>query len=101
MTMPSPPSFEQLATTELFVTLPDVLEGEYTAYLAPFSADSIDAPAALQGTILAADNSVPKVFWVMTNDPPEVKVVHHPTKFALTLGCMSPWDDNNFAFASS
>jgi len=36
----------------------------------------------------------------MANDPPEVKVIHHPTKFALTLGRTSPWDNNNFAFAS-
>jgi len=37
----------------------------------------------------------------MANDPPKVKVIHPPTKFAPTLGCASPWDNNNFAFASN
>jgi len=82
---------------ELFVTFPDILEGEYTTYLASLCAD---APAALWDTILTTDNSVPKVFLVMANDQPEVKVILCPTKFALTLGPASQWDNNNLAFAS-
>jgi len=98
MAMPGPPLSSSYA--ELFATLPDVLEGKYTAYLASFSAESADAPAVLWDTVLPADNSVPKVFLVMANAPPKVKVLHRATKFALTLGRQSPWDNNNFAFAS-
>jgi len=98
MTMPRPSLPSSYA--ELFATLPDILEGEYTTYLTPFSTESANAPAALWDAVLAANNSVPKVFLVMVSDPPEVKVIHCPTKFALTLGHASPWDNNNFAFAS-
>jgi hypothetical protein len=81
--------------------MPDVLEGEYAAYLASFSPNSADAPATLRDSVLGAGQEVPKVFLYLTSDPtPEVHVLHRPTRYAPTLGVTSRWDDQNFCFAS-
>jgi len=68
--------------------------------MAPFSAESPDAPTDLRDSIIAATSNVLKVFLVLVGDPPVVRVIHRPTKFSPTLGVASPWYNCRFVFAS-
>ena len=68
MTAPEPSTYEQL-----YAATPDVLGGEYQDYLAVFSPESAEQPAALRDSVFAADNTIPKVFVYLVNNPtPEV-----------------------------
>ena len=95
MAVPGPSSY-----AELFASLPDVLDGTYQQLLAPFDAAGPETPANLRNSILATSGEVPKVFLCTVDDPPIVRVIHCPTKFAPTLGLTSNWDNEVFAFAS-
>ena len=95
MAAPGPSSY-----AELFASLPDVLDGTYQQLLAPFDAAGPETPANLRNSILATSGEVPKVFLCTVDDPPVVRVIHHPTKFAPTLGLTSNRDNEVFAFAS-
>jgi len=65
---------------ELYDSLPDMLGGEYAAFMAPFSAESGEQPADLRDAVFNATNDVPKVFLYCTEDPPVIQVMHRATK---------------------
>jgi hypothetical protein len=79
--------------------MPDVLDGVYMTYLAPFGPESGEQPATLRDCIILAANNVPKLFIMLLHDPtPRIVFVHHPTYFALSLLGAQPWDDRVFGF---
>jgi hypothetical protein len=84
---------------ELYSLMPDVLNGQYTTYLAPFGPESGEQPAMLRDRVVTAANDVPKVFVMLLVDPtPQVIFVHHPTRYASSLLGTQPWDDRVFGF---
>lgn len=100
---PVPPVPVQNAGTfvELFSSLPDLLDGTYNPYLAPFDAADPTTPGQLRDRLVRANEEVPKVVLCMpTNDPPVIKVLHTPFNCPPTLGRPSPWDNQLFIFGS-
>jgi hypothetical protein len=84
---------------ELYASMPDVLDGVYTTYLAPFGPESGEQPATLRDRVISAANDVPKVFVMLLADPtPRIVFVHRPTRFASSLLGAQPWDDRVFGF---
>ena len=93
MTAPAPATY-----TELYGTMPDVLEGDYANFMAPFAATSPEQPADLRDIVLSSSGLVPNVYLAVVNDPPSIQVIHRPTRFAPTLGVNSQWNGQIFAF---
>jgi hypothetical protein len=92
--VPQPASYQ-----ELYAAMPDVFNGVYTTYLAPFGPESGDQPATLRDRVVSASNDVPKVFVMLLTDPaPRIVFVHRPTRFASSLHGTQPWDDRIFGF---
>ena len=84
---------------ELYAAMPDVLDGAYMTYLAPFGPESGDQPATLRDHVIVAANDVPKVFALLLVDlTPRIVFVHHLTQFASLLLGAQPWDDWVFGF---
>jgi hypothetical protein len=84
---------------ELYASMPDVLNGRYTTYLAPFGPESGQQPATLRDRVISAANDVPKVFVLLQTDPtPQIICVHRPTRYASSLLGAQPWDDRIFGF---
>lgn len=84
---------------ELYASMPDVLDGVYTTYLAPFGPESGEQPATLRDRVISAAHDVPKVFVMLLTDPtPRIVFVHRPTRFASSLLGAQPWDDRVFGF---
>jgi hypothetical protein len=84
---------------ELYAQMPDVLNGQYTMYLAPFGPESGQQPATLRDRVITAANDVPKVFVLLQSDPtPQIICVHRPTRYASSLLGAQPWDDRIFGF---
>ena len=98
--MAAPAPHEPATYAELYQGMPDVLAGEYQAFLNAFSPESDQAPATLRDSVLAAGSEVPKVFLCLTNNPPRVMVLHRPTRYAPTLGLACRWDEHVYAFAT-
>ena len=98
MTAPTPP--EPATYAELYQGMPDVLGGDYRAYLDPFGAESGTAPAELRDLVLDSGSDVPKVFVYLAADPPMVRVLHRPTRYAPTLGRVTVWDNAVYAFST-
>jgi hypothetical protein len=84
---------------ELYASMPDVLNGQYTTYLAPFGPESGEQPAILRDRVIAAAHDVPKAFVLLQCDPtPQIICVHRPTRYASSLLGAQPWDDRIFGF---
>jgi hypothetical protein len=85
---------------EHYSTMPDVLNGMYTAYLTPFGPESGEQPATLRNRVLFGANGVPKVFLALVQiDPtPRIMFIHQPTQYAALLPGGQPWDDHVFSF---
>jgi hypothetical protein len=84
---------------ELYATMPDVLNGQYTTYLAPFGPESGQQPATLRDRVISAANDVPKAFVLLQLDPtPQIICVHRPTRYASSLLGAQTWDDRIFGF---
>jgi hypothetical protein len=65
---------------EHYLTLPDVMNGTYMAYLTPFGPKSGEQPATLRDRVLFGANDVPKVFaLVQINPTPRIVFIHRPT----------------------
>jgi hypothetical protein len=74
--------------------MPDVLNGVYSPYLAPFGPESADQPAILRDQIHTAANDIPKVYAMLQVDPaPRVVFIHCPTRYAPSLLGPHLWDD--------
>ena len=54
---------------EVYSMMPDVLNGHYAPYLAPFGPESAEQPATLCNRIIAAASDVPKVYVMMQAEP--------------------------------
>jgi hypothetical protein len=78
---------------ELYASVPDVLDGQYTTYLALFSSKSGEEPMMLWDHVITSTNDVPKVFVML--QVPSVISIHHLTRYALLLSLLGaqPWDD--------
>jgi hypothetical protein len=84
---------------ELYALMPDVLNGQYTTYLAIFGPESGQQPATLRDRVITAANDVPKVFVLLQLDPmPQIICVHRLTQYASSLLGAQPWDDRIFGF---
>jgi hypothetical protein len=77
---------------ELYASMPNVvLNGECTAYLAPFGPESEDQPATLWDRIFSAANDITKAFVMLLADPtPQIVFVHRPTRFSSSLLGVQP-----------
>ena len=84
---------------EVYSSMPDVLNGHYAPYLAPFGPESAEQPATLRDRIIAAASDVPKVYVMMQAEPTrQVLCIHRPTRYATSLVGTTPWDDCIFGF---
>jgi hypothetical protein len=91
------------ATTymDLYGGMPDLLGGDYGAYLGEFDSESDLAPAALRDRCVNAGNDTPKVFLYMPRGGTQrIKVLHRVTRYAPALGVPTEWDSSVFAFGS-
>jgi hypothetical protein len=84
---------------ELYALMPDVLNGPYMMYLAPFGPKSGQQPATLRDHVITVANDIPKVFVLLQLDPmPQIICVHRPTRYASSLLGAQPSDDRIFSF---
>jgi hypothetical protein len=84
---------------ELYNAMPDVFNGQYMTYLAPFGPQLGEQSATLRDCVIMAANNVPKVFAMLQREPtPLVMFVHRPTRYASSLLGAQPWDDCVFGF---
>jgi hypothetical protein len=84
---------------DLYLRMPDTLNGVYAAYLTPFGAESVEQPVALRDQVIATVNDIPKVFAIMqTNPTPCIVFIHRPTRYAPSLLGTQLWDDHIFGF---
>ena len=82
-----------------YAAMPDILNGQYSAYLTPFGSESGEQPATLRDRVHTAANDVPKVFAMVQVDPtPRVIFIHRPTRYEPSLIGAQPWDDRIFGF---
>ena len=85
--------------SELYRELPDVLQGTYAGYLAPFVPESQDANAELWDRVIEASGHVPKVYAILQTEPTlQINFIHRPTKFAPSFAGDTQWDGEIFAF---
>lgn len=94
------PVADPVTLADYYESQPDILNGDYGNYMDTYDPTGA-ANAALNTTVLAAGDAVPRVFLYMpTNDPPIIKVIHTPTVCQPAMGIVSPWDNQNVVFAS-
>ena len=87
--------------SQLYQQAPDAFGGQYAVFMDPFGAESGVAPATLRDTVLASTQVVPKVFVYLTELPTVmVRVVSRVTRVAPTMGMVTQWDNEAFAFTS-
>jgi hypothetical protein len=71
---------------ELYASMPDVLNGQYMTYLAPFGPELGQQPTMLRDRVISAANDIPKAFVLLQLDPiPQIICVHRPTRYASSL----------------
>ena len=85
--------------SKLYRDLPDVLQGTYAGYLAPFGPKSQDANAELRDQVIKASGHVPKVYAILQLEPMlQINLIHRPTRFAPSFAGDTQWDGEIFAF---
>ena len=85
--------------SDLYRDLPDVLQGTYAGYLAPFGPESQDANAELRDRVLEASGHVPKIYAILQTEPElQISFIHRPTIFAPSFAGVTQWDGGTFAF---
>ena len=85
----------------LYELMPDLLAGNYGAYLSAFDSEGPLAPAALRDNFLDAGNDTPKVLLYLQPGPePRIRMVHRVTRYTPALGLTTGWDGSVFAMAS-
>ena len=79
--------------SELYRDLPDVLQGTYAGYLAPFGPESHDVNAELRDRVTEALGHVPKVYAILQTEPElQISFIHRPTKFAPSFPGVTQWE---------
>jgi hypothetical protein len=85
----------------LYELMPDLLAGDYGAFLSVFDSEGPLAPAALRDNFLDAGNDTPKVLLYLQPGPePRIRMVHRVTRYTPALGLTTVWDGSVFAMAS-
>lgn len=83
---------------------PDVLEGDYGAWMAGHSTAGAIAPAAVRDLMINTSDAVPKVYLYLTREPgtdvPVVRTVFRPALYRALPGRPSSWDNQIFAFGT-
>ena len=86
---------------QLYQQGPDVLQGQYAAYLAPFDPESGIQPAVLRDGVILGEHAIPKVYAYTVAQPPTIRFISRVTRVNATLGLPpTPLDDETYAFAS-
>jgi hypothetical protein len=86
---------------QLYQHGPDLLQGQYSNFLAPFDPESGIQPAALRDVVIRAEQAVPKVYaYIVALPNPTVRIISRVTHVNATLGMQSPLDNETYAFAS-
>jgi hypothetical protein len=82
---------------------PDVLNGDYGAWLASHAADGAATPLQVRDMMLRTSDTVPKVYLALVpgpGDQPVVQVLFRPQLYPVLPGVATPWDNQVFAFGT-
>lgn len=99
MAAPRPLSYAQF-----YRNSPDVLEGDYGAWMAGHATTAAIAPAAVRDLMINTSDAVPKVYLYLTREPdthiPVIRTVFRPALYRALPGRPSSWDNKVYAFGT-